>query len=228
MATTRQPISVGETTPGNFFDRRTGGNDGTAGEMGAAYHGHDEDALYEASGVNPAAGPGWDDPPRPVVWPALTSDEAEFEWLTLNEWVEDLRVMFNLDVTVVPPFWHRHPLLVEHLSALRTHWLAGFDPEQHGSAPFGWLRDLDEWKNRMREAVSQLGCRIDSCRPQQRALWPGEPEPEVDGFPPPPNLADRYDDFVAYVLWDVHRRHQAETCYYRMITDATNDAGEGL
>jgi hypothetical protein len=178
--------------------------------------------------IDPATGeinPPTDGPPRPIVWAALTGDEAEFEWLHLNEWVEDLRVTFNLDVTVIPPFWHRHQLLVEHLCALRTHWLAAYDPEQHGSAPFGWLRDLDEWKNRMREAVSQLGCRLDACRPQQRTMWPGEPDPETDDYPPPVNLADRYDDFVAYVLWDVRHRQRVEARYYRMIADLTG--GEG-
>jgi hypothetical protein len=173
--------------------------------------------------IGGSAGP--DGPPRPVVWAALTADQAEFEWLTLNEWVEDLRVTFNLDVTVVPPSWHRHPLLVEHLSALRTHWLAAFDPEQHGSAPFGWLRDLDEWKNRMREAVSQLGCRLDACRPQQRTMWPGEPGPETDESPPPANLADRYDDFVAHVLWDTGRR-RIESRHFRMIASGGQDAEE--
>ncbi len=165
-----------------------------------------------------------DGPPRPIVWAGLSSDEAEFEWLRLNEWVEDLRHTFGLPAQIVPPFWHRHPLLVEHLSALHTHWLTAYDPDQHGSAPFGWIRDLDEWKQRMREAVAMLGTRLDADRPHQLAPWPGEPDPDPDDTPPPVNLTDRYEDFVTYVLWYVDRRKTLEDRYYQIIADADEDS----
>jgi hypothetical protein len=165
-----------------------------------------------------------DGPPRPIVWAGLSSDEAEFEWLRLNEWVEDLRHTFALSAQIVPPFWHRHTLLLEHLSALHTHWLAAYDPEQHGSAPFGWIRDLDEWKLRMREAVAMLGTRINADRPHKLAPWPGEPCPDPDDNPPPVNLQDRYDDFVTYVLWQVDRRRALEDRYYAMIAETSDQA----
>jgi hypothetical protein len=170
---------------------------------------------------------GNDGPPRPVVWAALPPDDAEFEWLALNEWVEDLRHTFTLPTAVVPPFWHRHPLLVEHLSALRTHWLAAYDPEQHGSAPFGWIRDLDEWATRMREHVAQLGCRPDSCRPDTPARWPGQPEPDPATWPPPVNQQDRYDDFVTLVLWDVNRRRAEEDHYLQLAAQADHPGHGG-
>jgi hypothetical protein len=166
-----------------------------------------------------------DDPPRPSVWADLTSDEAEYEWLVLNQWVEDYRRWFSVPATIIPPYWHRHRLLVEHLSALRTHWLAAYDPAQHGSAPFGWLRDLDEWKNRMREAVATLGCRIDTCRPEKPARWPGEPTRQPDDPMPPVNLDDRYDDFVTVVLWDVTRRQQAEQHSLETLFEAESPVG---
>jgi hypothetical protein len=176
-------------------------------------------------------------PPRPVVWAALDAGAAELEWVRLNDWVEDLREVFNLDATVVPPFWHRHQLLVEHLSALRTHWLAAYDPDQHGSAPFGWIRDLEEWKTRIREAVSQLGCRIDTCRPARQTLWPGQTRPRQDhgeeaDYPPAPpvNLADRAGDFASWVVWDTGRRRHIETRYYQLAAGAAghanHDAGD--
>jgi hypothetical protein len=165
-----------------------------------------------------------DGPPTPVVWEGLTCDEAEFEWLRLNDWVEDLRRTFCLPPQVIPPFWHRHPLLVEHLSALHTHWLAAYDPEQHGSAPFGWIRDLDEWVNRMREAVAMLGTRIDQDRPHRPTPWPGEPDPDPDNSPPEVNVSDRYDDFVTYILWWIDQRRSRENHYYTLI--ATTENGE--
>ncbi|MDR0285218.1 MAG: hypothetical protein LBI33_10075 [Propionibacteriaceae bacterium] len=158
-----------------------------------------------------------DGPPHPIVWAALSSDEGEYEWLRLNDWVEDARHVFAVPAQIIPPFWHRHPPLVEHLSALHTHWLAAYDPEQHGSAPFGWIRDLDEWKLRARELVAMLGTRIDADRPYKLPLWPGEPTPDPEEVPPPVNLADRYDDFVTYVLWWVERRRVLEDRYYAII-----------
>jgi len=157
--------------------------------------------------------PAPDGVPHPVVWASLTPEQAEYQWLRLNEWVEELRRVLSIPSAIIPPFWHRHLLLVEHLSALHTHWLAAYDPDQHGSAPFGWIRDLDEWKTRMREAVAQLGCRVDQCRPEPVTRWPGEPDPDPADWPPPPNLADRYDDFVTLVLWDVRRRRQLQDRY---------------
>ena len=139
----------------------------------------DFDDLTPAAADAPEAGNSsdTDGPPRPIVWAALTSSEAEYEWLRLNEWVEDLRRVFAIPAQIIPPFWHRHLVLVEYLSALHTHWLAAFDPEQHGSAPFGWIRDLDEWKQRMREQVAMIGTRMDADRPHRAAPWPGEPKP---------------------------------------------------
>jgi hypothetical protein len=158
-----------------------------------------------------------------VVWAALSGEEAESEWRALNEWVEDLRQVFCLPAQVVPPFWHRHQLLVEHLSALRCHWLAAFDPAQHASAPFGWIRDLDEWKLRMREAVAALGTRVDQDRPHQAAPWPGEPAPDPEDAPPPVDLADRRADFLAVVAWDVARRRAIEARFYQLAADANPD-----
>jgi len=179
---------------------------------------------YDPAADETANASATDGPPRPIVWASLNSDEAEFEWLRLNEWVEDLRRTFAIPAQIIPPFWHRHQPLVEHLSALHTHWLAAYDPEQHGSAPFGWIRDLDEWQGRMRELVAMLGTRIDADRPHKLAPWPGEPAPEADDTPPPVNLADRYDDFVTYILWWVERRRALEDRYYAIIADQADRA----
>jgi hypothetical protein len=174
---------------------------------------------HDANSPQPAPG-GSGGPPRPVVWAALSGDDAEHEWLALDEWVEDLRRVFAIPAQVIPPYWHRHPVLVEHLSALRSHWLGAFDPAQHASAPFGWIKDLDEWKHRMREQVAILGTRIDQDRPHRLAPWPGEPAPDPADDPPPVDLADRYADFVAHLRWDVRRRHAAEDHFYQIIADA--------
>jgi hypothetical protein len=200
---------------------------GAAPEPSGATLGFDDaDLAFETgAGFDDTDASGAEPPPAPVVWAALSADEAEYQWLALNEWVEDARQVYAIPSQIIPPFWHRHRLLVEHLSALRTHWLAAHHPDQNGSAPFGWLRDLDEWKLRMREAVATLGARVDADRPHRLAPWPGQPAPEPGDQPPPANLDDRYDDFVNQVMWDVERRRAREERFYQMISQDQPDPG---
>ncbi len=50
--------------------------------------------------------------PRPINWDLLPAEDAEHEWLTLNEWVHWLRKTYALPASIIPPAWHRHPELV--------------------------------------------------------------------------------------------------------------------
>jgi hypothetical protein len=124
--------------------------------------------------------------------------------LKLNVWVRHLIEDSQIPATVIPPWWHRHWLLIELLTGLWCHWLQAHDQEQNLSAKFLWHRDLEEWKGRMRESVAMLGCRIDSCRPSRPMPWPGDkPKPDRN---PPINLANWEEDFVACVLAEEKRR----------------------
>lgn len=67
------------------------------------------DGVGNIEGLDCAEG---EEPPHPINWNLLTSDEAEGEWLDLNAWVNWLRVTYGLPPTVVPPLWHRHDELV--------------------------------------------------------------------------------------------------------------------
>jgi hypothetical protein len=188
--------------------------------------------TYEPDGPEPDAtlvnASDTDGVPRPFDWTKLTSYEAEHTWLDLNTWVEEFRHRYCIDFTVVPPFWHRYSLLVELLTSLWLHYEGAVFPEQHASAYFGWLRDLEEWKGRMRQAVSLVGCRNDSVRPYKMLPWPGEPTPEPDPdfpLPPPLNLDNRYEDFVDWMIWDVARRCYWEDKHRAMLLAAVAQAG---
>jgi hypothetical protein len=168
------------------------------------------------SSRRPAAGPGAEardapEPPRPVNWNILTAAEAQVEWLELNAWVNWLRHEFGLSVNVVPPFWHRHPELVWPLSALRQHWLSAYDVKQHGSAPFGWWRDFWDFQQRLRDAVTACGTKLNTDRPTRQAVWPGE-----DEHPAPVEavIANRDEDFAQFVKEDVARRQAIEDEFY--------------
>jgi hypothetical protein len=145
-------------------------------------------------------------PPHVVNWNTLSAEEAEDEWLSLNRWVDWLRTTFALPAAIIPPLWHRHPELVWELSALHTHWLGAYHPEQHGSAPIGWLADFGQTRDRLREWVATSGTRLDHDRPTRQTVWPGETaEPDPGASP----ITDREADFVEWVHQDVRRRQAA-------------------
>ncbi|WP_249933870.1 hypothetical protein [Kocuria sp. 2SI] len=161
-----------------------------------------------------------DDPPAPVNWNLLRADEAEFAWLELNAWVDWLRGCYGLPASVIPPMWHRHAELVWELSALHTHWLCAYDPEQNGSAPLGWHRDFADARQRLRDWVAASGTRLDRDRPTRQTTWPGEEAaPPIEETP----ITDRDEDFVAFVLDDVERRRKAEEAVYQRINPDTGE-----
>lgn len=147
-------------------------------------------------------------PPHVVNWNDLTADEAEYEWLALNRWVNWLRIAYALPPAIIPPFWHRHWELVWELSALHTHWLGAYHPDQHGSAPIGWHADFAATRDRLREWVATSGTKLDRDRPTRQAVWPGETQ-AVD--PGESAITDRDMDFAEWVHADVKRRARGET-----------------
>jgi len=152
------------------------------------------------------------DVPHPVNWRTLTAEDAEYEWLALNEWVDWLRHDFGLPASIIPPYWHRHPELVWELSALHLHWLGAYDPAQHASAPIGWLADFHTAQQRLREWVALSGTRMDRDRPTRQTIWPGEHVTPPAAETP---IINRDEDFVAFVIADVNRRAEAEVEFLR-------------
>lgn len=148
-----------------------------------------------------------DEPPHPINWNLLTSEEAEAEWLDLNAWVDWLRTTYGLPPAVIPPYWHRHDELVWELSALHTHWLNAYDPEGSPSSPLGWHRDFADARSRLREWVSTSGAKLDRDRPTRLTAWPGDEPREIGGEV---LIEHRDADFVAYVIEDVEARRRIE------------------
>lgn len=160
------------------------------------------------------------EPPHPVNWNLLTAEEAEAEWAELDRWVTWLRHTFGLPASVLPPFWHRHPELVWELSALHIHWLCAYDPEQNGAAPSGWHRDFADTRSRLRDWVAASGTRLDRDRPTRQTTWPGEdPAPAIEDIV----IADREQDFRAFVQADVARRQEAEDAFFAALAAGDHD-----
>jgi hypothetical protein len=168
--------------------------------------GDQDDSLGEDS-FDELDGPLTAEPPHPINWNLLTAEEAEVEWVELNRWVNWLRRTYGLPASVVPPFWHRHPELVWELSSLHLHWLCAYDPDQHGSAPFGWHRDFADARQRLHDWVATSGTRLERDRPTRQTAWPGEPSADaVEDIV----IGDREANFVQFVVDDVARRREAE------------------
>ena len=188
---------------------------------------NDEDFVPEQDEPEPdldsqggAVGPMLDEPPGPINWNLLTADDAEAAWLELNQWVNWLRTTYGLPAWVIPPMWHRHPELHWELSALHTHWLCAYDPQQNGSAPIGWHRDFADARQRLRDWVAACGTRLDRDRPTRQTVWPGEAEAEpIEDTP----ITDRDEDFVAFVIADVERRHELEADFYATLNPETGE-----
>ncbi len=172
--------------------------------------GNQDPSLGEAT-FDELDGPLTAEPPHPINWNLLTAEEAETEWIELNRWVNWLRRTYGLSSSVVPPFWHRHLELVWELSALHLHWLCAYDPDQHGSAPFGWHRDFADARQRLHDWVATSGTRLERDRPTRQTAWPGEPPA---GAVEDIVISDREEDFVQFVLADVAKRREAETEFY--------------
>lgn len=143
---------------------------------------------------------------QPINWLTLSAEDAEAEFLDLNRWVDWLRHAYGLPPTVVPPLWHRHDELIWELSALHTHWLNSYHPDASPSAPSAWHRDFADTRNRLREWVSTCGTRLDRDRPTRQTAWPGEApiEPAPESI-----IANRDEDFVAFLIDDVNSRQPA-------------------
>ena len=176
------------------------------------------DTAESSFSPEPAAGP-----PHPINWNLLTAHDLEQELLVLNRWVNWLRTEYGLPASEIPPMWHRHSELLWELSALHLHWLCAYDPEQDGSAPFGWHRDFSDARVRLRDWVAASGTRRDRDRPTRQTPWPGEEQP--------PQIAeqvvtDRDADFVQFVLDQVAARQAAEDAFFASIDMHASEAEE--
>jgi hypothetical protein len=135
----------------------------------------------------------WNGPVEPVDWRRLTAAEAEAQWRALDEFVAWLRTTYGLPPTVVPPLWHRHPELVEELSALHTHRLACYEPGSSGSGPLAWHADFADARERPasppsprpRRSPSPTGRPTSrhSSPPTSTPAAPRQPRPAVPALP---------------------------------------------
>jgi hypothetical protein len=150
--------------------------------------------------------------PHPVNWNVLTAEEAVQEWFALDAWVNWLRRSYGLPVTIISPYWHRHPELVWELSALHLHWLGAYDPEQEGSAPVAWHADFAAARERLRDWTAIAGTKLDSDRPTRPTTWPGE---ESAPDQAEHAIVNREKDFAQFVKDDFAARRAAEETFFK-------------
>jgi hypothetical protein len=110
----------------------------------------------------------------PVMWDALSGEDAAAQWQALRSWVSWFRTTFAVDHRVVPPCWYRHDAVVELLSALRDHWRAAYDPLNSPTAASEWHRVLAQLEPRLREWAARTGCTPTEHRPDARQAYPDD------------------------------------------------------
>ena len=171
-------------------------------------HGPDPDNQYDDPSILDDQPDMFDanalpEPPHPINWNLLSTQELETELLELNRWVDWLRHTYGLPASVVPPYWHRHPELVWELSALHLHWLCA------------------DARHRLRDWVTASDTRLDRDRPTRQTTWPGEePQPTHEESV----ITDRDSDFVQHVIDQVNERHAAEDAFYASLDERIDPA----
>lgn len=95
-------------------------------------------------------------------------------------------------------------------SAIKSSAFRAYDPDQHGSAPFGWHRDFADPRKRIHDWVATSGTRLERDHPIREVAWPGE-APLGAGEDVP--ITDRDADFIHFLVDDVARRRDAESTF---------------
>jgi hypothetical protein len=109
----------------------------------------------------------------PLLWPALSAEEAAEEWPSLRAWVEQLVGRFSIPAQVVPPCWFRHNALVEGLAAVRDHHRASFSPTAAPTAAMDWHRAFRDMEQRLAGWAGLTQCSERYHRPDaQRVITP--------------------------------------------------------
>ena len=152
--------------------------------------------------------------PRPINWRTLPPEDLEHELLELNAWVDWRRHVYELPAQIIPPMWHRHSELLWELSALRQHWLFCFDPQAKGNQALAWHHDFAIARERLRDWVTIAGTRLDRDRPTRVTPWPsGEAEDWTEQDTSERTVAERTEDFLAFVTEQVQRRDDEQTAF---------------
>jgi len=150
--------------------------------------------------------------PRPIDWDRLSPEDLEYELLELNRFVDWLRHRYGLPTQIIPPLWHRHPEMLEELSALRQDRLFCYDRQAKGNMALVWHQGFAACRERLRDWVMIAGSRLDRDRPTRITEWPGgESEDWVAPSTEEVAVTDRTADFLRFVEEEVANRKDAQT-----------------
>lgn len=94
--------------------------------------------------------------PPPVNW--QTEDATQKGWEEFCGWVEWYLRRWEVPVSVVPPCWQRHPVLIEELTALWTSYMGSYSRDNNGQAPLLWLYQADLARTRMLATMAVYSC----------------------------------------------------------------------
>lgn len=165
--------------------------------------------------------------PRPIDWDRLSPEDLEHELLELNQWVDWLRHRYGLPAQIVPPMWHRHPEMLEELSALRQDRLFCYDRQAKGNMALVWHQGFAAARERLRDWVMIAGSRLDRDRPTRITAWPGgEAEDWVAPSTDESAVTERTEDFLAFVTEEVAKRSAQQHHMIDRLVESERVAGD--
>ncbi|WP_433616770.1 hypothetical protein ACQP2P_15780 [Dactylosporangium sp. CA-139114] len=118
-----------------------------------------EDHFKLREEIRAAAGPTIrSGAPADLRWQLLDRPTAANVWVWLIDWVAWISDRYQL-TEELPACWHRHPALVDELTALAASWHVAYDPRATGDAPLRWLEAFARARARIRDWDEPTRCR---------------------------------------------------------------------
>ncbi|NKX94264.1 hypothetical protein HF995_13460 [Sanguibacter hominis ATCC BAA-789] len=93
-----------------------------------------------------------------INWRTAEQHETAAQMEPLREFVDWLIATYNVQPSVIPPCWWKHPALIQELYALRVFHAMAFHVEDPGQGPIGFQERWFMARSRLNEYTNDTGC----------------------------------------------------------------------
>lgn len=108
----------------------------------------------------------------PVNWWLLSEDEKSLHLARVTNFTLRLVLSYGLGVEIIPPCWHQHEEMVQELLALTQYRNdQQFIPDQAPGAAIDFHEKFALWRQRMRQWVSEAGCKGNEHVVKPKPQW---------------------------------------------------------
>lgn len=93
-----------------------------------------------------------------INWRVADQRQAAAQMEPLREFVDWLIATYNVQPSVIPPCWWKHPALIQELYALHAFHAMAFDSQDPGQGPIGFQERWFMARSRLSEYTNDTGC----------------------------------------------------------------------